>query len=375
MDADKIRAEFPITRNFNFQDNAGVAPLSRRAAQAMRRYVDQAEQNAAIEGEWYKHADHVRQLAAALLNASAQEITFVKNTSEGLCLVANGLKWNTGDNIVTAAVEFPANVYPWMNLAASGVHLKMIPEDNGQVPTEKIIQAIDSRTRLVTLSAVQYASGCRMDLEAIGRACQDKGTLLCVDAIQALGVLPIDVRAMHIDFLSADGHKWLCGPEGAGIFFCRRELLEYLRPSEPGWMCMANAEAYGKYQFEFRRDARRFDSGSYNIAGIYGLGASLELLLEIGLEPITRHVLALTDRLAAGLRDKGYRVVSPRLNGQASGIVAFTSDVHDHHHVQQHLQAEHRVVIAVREGRLRASPHVYTSLEEIDQLLRLLPAH
>ncbi|MFQ6048532.1 MAG: aminotransferase class V-fold PLP-dependent enzyme, partial [Phycisphaerae bacterium] len=291
MQIEDIRSQFPVTANFNFQDNAGVAPLSRPAAQAMRAYIDHAERHAYLDSHWYRQADRVRQLAAKLINASPEEVTFVKNTSEGICLVANGLKWNTGDNVVTTAVEFPANIYPWMNLAAQGVHLKMVGEENGRIPLDKLIAAVDSRTRVVAISAVQYASGFRTDLAALGQACQEKGVLLCVDAIQALGVLPIDVRQMHIDFLSADGHKWLCGPEGAGIFFCRKELLGYVHPSQPGWMCMVNAEDYGNYQFEFRRDARRFDSGSYTIAGIFGLGGSLELLLQIGIEQVAHHVL------------------------------------------------------------------------------------
>lgn len=375
MQIEDIRSQFPVTANFNFQDNAGVAPLSRPAAQAMRAYIDHAERHAYLDSHWYRQADRVRQLAAKLINASPEEVTFVKNTSEGICLVANGLKWNTGDNVVTTAVEFPANIYPWMNLAAQGVHLKMVGEENGRIPLDKLIAAVDSRTRVVAISAVQYASGFRTDLAALGQACQEKGVLLCVDAIQALGVLPIDVRQMHIDFLSADGHKWLCGPEGAGIFFCRKELLGYVHPSQPGWMCMVNAEDYGNYQFEFRRDARRFDSGSYNIAGIFGLGGSLELLLQVGIEQVARHVLSLTDRLADGLRNKGYRLISSRAPGEASGIVAFTSDRHDHHQIQQHLRTEHRLIIAVREARLRASPHVYNTKDEIDQLVELLPDH
>ena len=375
MDWSAIRDEFPITKNYNFQNHAGVAPLSRRAGEAMRAYIEQAESAAYIGHHWYAHAETIRQTCATLINAKPDEVAFVKNTTEGLSFLANGLRWMTGDNVVTTNVEFPANIYPWMNLQARGVQLKTVIEENGRLPVDRLIEAIDSRTRVVTISAVQYASGFRTDLATLGRACQDKGVILCVDAIQALGVLPIDVQAMHIDVLSADGHKWLCGPEGAGLFYCRKELLGHVKPSVVGWMCMKNANDYGNYQFEFRDDARRFDSGSYNLAGLYGLGASLELLLEIGIDNIWAHIRALTDRLVAGIRNKGYRIIGSRRENETSGIVAFISDVHDHTEIQRHLQQEHRLVIAVREGRLRSSPHLYNSPEEIDQLIELLPGH
>ena len=375
MDPTEWRHEFPITQNYNFLNHAAVAPLSVRAVTAIQHYIDDCRDHAYLSNTAYRHAEKVRQAAASLIHADQEEVTFVKNTTEGIAFVANGLKWNTGDNVVITNVEFPANVYPWMNLKAAGVRVKMVHEEGGRVDLDRIIEAIDSRTRVVSLSAVQFASGFRTDLAALGQVCKAKGVLFCVDAIQALGVLPIDVRSMNIDFLSSDGHKWLCAPEGCGIFYCNRELIGHLRPSCVGWICMRNAMDFGTYQFEFLDDARRFDSGSYNLAGIHGLGAAIELLLEAGIEPICRHVLALTDRLVEGLRDKGYRVISSRRPGEASGIVAFTSDLHDHEKLQQHLQKEYRIVIALREGRLRASPHFYNTTEEIDQLLDALPKH
>ncbi len=375
MDVQAIRSEFPITREYNFLDHAAVAPIPLRAVAAMQRYAEHASRFAYLDAGFYREADRIRGLAARLINADPDEITFVKNTSEGISFVANGLHFSHGDNLVTTAVEFPANVYPWMALQAAGVRLKMVPEDNGRVPVERLCEAIDSRTRVVAVSAVQYASGFRTDLTELGRVCQDKGVLLAVDAIQALGCLPIDVRAMNIDFLSADGHKWLVGPEGAGLFFCRRELLGHLRPSTIGWMSMKHHEDFGHYQFEFRDDARRFDSGAYNLAGILGLGASIEMILEIGVEKIWSRVREMTDRLVEAVRAKGYRVVSSRRPGEASGIVAFTSDRHDPERIRQHLRAEYRTIIAVRQDRLRASPHFYNTMDEIEQLVRCLPGH
>ncbi len=375
MDFDAIREAFPITRNYNFQNHALVAPISRRCGDAIREYVDKSMGHAYVSTGFYKHADVVRRKYAELIGASADEVTFIKNTTEGLNMVANGLSWQSGDNVVTTNVEFPSNMYAWQSLRPAGVEVRTVIEEDGRIPPERMFEMIDSRTRLVAVSSVQYASGFRADLATLGAYCQSKGVLLCVDAIQSLGVFPIDVRAMNIDFLAADGHKWLCAPEGCGLFYVRKELQGHLRPTSIGWLSMKDPYDFDKYQFEFADSAQRYDSGSYNFAGIYGLGGAIDLINEIGLGEIQQRVIALTDRLVAGLRNKGYRVVSSRDRGEASGIVAFFSDLHDPNEVQRHLQAEHRIVIAVRKGRLRASPHFYNTESEIDQLTERLPKH
>jgi len=375
MNWEALRDEFPITRNYNFQNHAGVAPVSRRSAEAAQRYLTHAAENAYLGGEFYKNADRVRTQIAQLIKANADEVTFAKNTSEGLSMVANGLSWQSGDNVVISNVEFPANVYPWQALRSRGVEVRMVMEEDGRVPLERLFEAINSRTRLVAISSVQYASGFRTDLATLGAFCQSKGVLLCVDAIQSLGVFPVDVKAMGIDFLAADGHKWLCAPEGIGVFYVRRELQGHLRPTSIGWRSMKDPNNFDKIQFEFAESAKRYDGGSYNLAGVYALGGAIELVKETGIEAIAQRLLHLTDRMVDGLRGKGYRVLSSRAPGEGSGIVAFFSDMHDPHQIQRHLQCEHRIVIAVRRGRLRASPHVYQTEGEIDQLVEALPAH
>ena len=237
------------------------------------------------------------------------------------------------------------------------------------------MEAIDTRTRVVSISSVQFASGFRTDLATLGEYCQSKGVFFCVDAIQSLGAFPVDVKAMKIDFLSADGHKWLCAPEGAGVFYVRKEIQGYLQPTTIGWMSMKDPFNFSKYQFEFADSARRYESGSYNMPGVYALGGAIELVMEIGIDKIAQRIGALTDRMTNGLRGKGYRVISSRAPTEASGIVAFISDVHDHERIRDHLEAEHRIVVAVRSGRLRASPYAYNTEGEIDQLIDALPRH
>lgn len=373
MTLEEIRAQFPITRRYNFQDHAAIAPLSGPAAEAMAGYAREMSEAAYLRGTYYRAADHVRQAVAQLINAHADEVTFVKNTSEGINYVANGIPWVTGDNVVSSTMEFAANVYPWMNLGQRGVKLKRVPEEDGRIPFDRLAAAIDKRTRVVAMSAVQWASGFRVDLTRLGELCKEKGVLFCVDGIQALGVHPIDVRAMNIDFLAADGHKWLCGPEGAGLFYCRRELLGHLHPTEPGYLCMKHDFDTTEMRIDLRDDARRFDSGVYNLAGICALGASINLLWEVGMDEVQWRVKQLTDQLVEGIRRKGWTVHSLRTPSEWSGIVSFSSDKHDLAALKKHLRDEFKIVVSRRLGRLRASPHFYNSSDEIEQLIDALP--
>ena len=272
-------------------------------------------------------------------------------------------------------MEFAANVYPWLSLESRGVKLIRVPEEDGRVPFDRLAAAIDKRTRAVTVSAVQWFNGFRIDLTRLGELCKEKGVLLFVDAIQALGVHPIDVRAMNIDFLAADGHKWLCGPEGAGIFYCKRELIGHIHPTEIGYLAMKHGFDSNEIKIDLHDDARRFDSGVYNLCGICALGASLDFLLEIGIDQVQVWIKSLTDRLVEGLNHKGWAIHSPRTPSEWSGIVTFFSDKHDLRALRKHLRDEFKIVVANRLGRLRASPHFYNSPEEIDQLIDALPAH
>ncbi|HLX64648.1 MAG TPA: aminotransferase class V-fold PLP-dependent enzyme [Planctomycetota bacterium] len=364
--------EFPILNEWTFLNHAAVAPISARAAAALDKYTREATHDAYLTGQWYNLADETRARAARLMNSTPDEIAFVKNTSEGLAFVANGWDWKAGDEIIGTNVEYPANVYPWMDLERrGGLKYIMVPEKDGRIEIDALLGSVTAKTRMIALSHVEYASGFRNDLHAIGAFCRARGILLCVDAIQSLGVLPVDVRAMNIDFLSADGHKWLLSPEGCGVFFCRKELIQELRP-EIGWLNVINAQDYGHYDLTLRDDAKRFECGSYNIPGILALNASLKLIEEIGIDLISRRVLALTDVLVEGLKRKGYAVVSSRREGESSGIVSFTSSTRDHKELNRELMRK-KIVLALREGRLRASPHFYNSVEQIERVIEELP--
>src|SRR5215471_17087603 len=250
MDWTELRRECPVTTRWAYFDHAAVAPLTERARRTLTEWAaDLAENGEVNDPARVRRIEEVRRLAAQLLNADPLDIAFVKNTSEGVGIVAEGLPWQAGDNVVTAEEEYPANLYPWMNLADRGVELRLVPSRNGRILLDDLRAALDDRTRLVSLSFVEYASGFRNDLDAVGQLCRENGVLFFVDAIQGLGVLPLDVRRTPIDFLAADGHKWLLGPEGAGLFWIRRDLVERLHPVGVGWNSVVNPWDFGTIDF------------------------------------------------------------------------------------------------------------------------------
>ncbi len=370
--------EFPILRELAFFNHAGVAPISGRAAEAMRQYAQQAATRAYVDSGWYRRAGEVKRLAAKLIGARGpHEIAFVPNTSAGLSLVAGGIDWQPGDNVVITDVEYPANRYPWIDLERFGVEVievRQLPD--GRIDGDDVADAVTNRTRVVSVSHVQYASGHRIDLRPISEMVHRVGGYLCVDAIQSVGALPVDVRAMGIDFLAADGHKWMLGPEGCGIFYCHEDLCPLLHPNVVGWMNMVDAGSggnYGDYRYEFQMDARRFEPGSYNIPGVLGLGASFELLLEVGIDNVWSRIEALTTQLCKGLTDKGYHLFTPRDDPhERSGIVVWhPKPGQDPKRLVADLD-KHGIIIVVREGRLRASPHFYNTPEQIDRLIDAL---
>jgi selenocysteine lyase/cysteine desulfurase len=382
MDYDpaKFGNDFPILGRLTFLNHAAVAPLSPPAARALRAYADQAESRAYVDGGWYRRTVEVKQAAARLIGARGpHEIAFVPNTSTGLALVARGLEWQPGDNVVVSNVEYPANRYPWEDLRRVGVELREVRQlPDGRVDAEDVIEAINDRTKVVAVSHVQYVSGHRIDLRPISdmvHSVPGPRGYLCVDAIQSVGAMPVDVEAMGIDFLAADGHKWMLGPEGCGIFYCREDLNELLHPAVVGWMNMVDATDYGNYRFEFQPDARRFEPGTYNIPGILALGASIDMLLTVGIDNVWSRIEELTAHLCRRLASHGYRVFSPRSDGERSGIVTFdppaATDRAAVKRIVDRLQQKN-IIIAAREGRLRASPHFYNTTEQLDALIDAL---
>jgi selenocysteine lyase/cysteine desulfurase len=373
MDWTAFRSLFPVTRSWAFLGHAAVAPLPRPAADAIREWADDAAANGvATEARWLARVEEVRRAFGALLGCDPLDVAFVKNTSEGVCFVAEGLGWRSGDNVVTAEEEYPANVYPWMNLAGKGVELRRVPSRQGRVELADLGDAMDARTRLVSLSFVEFASGFRNDLAAVAELCRRREALFFVDAIQGLGALPLDVQALGIDFLAADGHKWLLGPEGAGVFYARRDRVELLHPISVGWHSVVGAWDFSTIDFRLKPHAGRWESGTFNIAGIVGLGASLDLLQQAGVTAVGERILELTDRLCERAPRAGWAVYSSRHGDERSGIVSLRPpEGRSPRDAAKWLRGQ-GVIVNHRAGRLRVSPHAYNTADEIDRLVELL---
>src|SRR5579872_1381010 len=315
------RAEFPVAENLIYLNHAAVAPLSRPAAEAMKWFAHDSWQYGSLHyDQWEAAYAGLRRSAARLVNGSPEEIAIMKNTSEGIGVVALGLDWKPGDTIVAFKEEFPSNQYPWRRLESRGVRIKWLSESD---PLDKIDDAAKG-ARLLAISFVQFVSGYRANLQAIGKICRDRGAIFFVDAIQGLGAFPLDVRAMHIDALAADGHKWMCGPEGCAVLYISGELQDRVEPVEVGWMNVASAGGdYGSRDMTLRSDAGRYECGSLNTVGCYGLRASIDMLLEAGVERVGAAVQALGDRLDACLRERGYETACVRTPQTGAGIVSF----------------------------------------------------
>ena len=372
---------FPVLRKWTFFNHAGVSPTPRAVGNAVRQFVDAGEAGAYLDADWWPHLQRVRQAAATFIHAEPGEVALVKNTSEGISTVARGLDLRAGDRIVTADVEYPANVYPWMDVCRrTGAELVMVQEETDAagrraVPLEKLLAAADHpNTRVLTISHVEFASGQRHDLARLGAFCRSRDVFFNVDGIQSLGVVPVDVVAMNIDALSACGHKWMMGPPGAGLFYVRQAWQDRVRPLLIGATSVTHWESFAvQPDYALRPDAGRYESGTANLPGMFGWGAALSMFNAVGMANVAERIKALTDRLAGGLELKGYTVHSPRAGDAWSGIVSFTSPTHAD--LPQRLLKEHQIEIATRGGRLRASPHFYNTEEQVERVIAAVPGH
>ncbi len=371
MDPEQIRQEFPVVKNRIFFDHAKVSPLPNRVREAVTAFVnDTSCFGTANYADWMARVESVRASFAKLINASPHEVAFVKNTSEGISIVANGIDWKPGDNVVIPDIEFPANVYPWWNLKRLGVESRFVHAVDGRVLFDDLVACVDDKTRLISISSVECNSGFRTDLNRIGAFCKEKGILFCVDAIQSLGVIPMDVKRDHIDFLSADGHKWLMSVEGLGGFYISSDAMDKVRPAVVGWNSMVNPFDFMNYDFTLRPDAARFEEGTFNTMSIQAFGAALSLFHEVGVEQIEQRIMALGEKILAELANRNFEILNSVVTEERSGIISFTGDMD----LEKFLgfMATHQVSLTVRDGMVRLSPHFYNSENEIDRFFDLL---
>lgn len=373
MDPLEARNLFPLVSRWIFMNHAGVSPISDRCRAAVENVLRQLTDEP-VAGDWMREAaDGLRERLGRLLNCPADTIALTRSTAHGLSLLAGGLDWKPGDNVVGARGEYPANVYPWMSLRRRGVEFRMASNKGGRVSAEQVLLLVDDRTRVVALSHVEFWNGYRVDIEAIGRECRRRGVLVAVDAIQSAGALRIDLSRLPIDLLAAGGGKWLLGPVGIGFAYVTPELTERLAPPLVGTGSVRNRTEYFRYDLTFGETARRFEESSPSPIDVAALTAAVDLLLEVGPEAVEARVLSLAGRLAEGLDGAGYEIVGPwpRAQSERSGIVSFKKPGAPATEILRDLNAS-RIVGLQHADFVRLSPHFYNTEEEVDRVLEVL---
>jgi cysteine desulfurase/selenocysteine lyase len=370
-----LRMLFPVTERANYLNHAAVSAPPTPTIEAIKSYLADVSENGSVNfRSWLAVKERTRQLLANLLGARAEQVAFVRNTSDGLSTVANGLDWRPGDNLVTFRNEFPSNIYPWLRARdAFGIEVRMCEERNGRIELDEMINMIDGRTRVVAVSQIQYASGFRADLGRLGHAVRAHDALLVADVIQGLGVVPTDVESELIDVAAGACHKWLLTPEGVGFLYLSDRARERIQPTLVGWVSVPNPDDYHNFEQGWNRGTLAWETGTGPSALIHGLEESLKLLTRTGIGNIQNHLEILSDHLCQRLNSGNYHVVSSRRSGEKSQIVCIQHtgglspmDLYSH-------LMERNIVTAPRGDRLRISPHLYNTLEEIDQLVGALP--
>ncbi|MEZ5396381.1 MAG: aminotransferase class V-fold PLP-dependent enzyme [Bryobacterales bacterium] len=365
------RDEFPVAEQHIYLNHASTGPLPRRSARAVQELAEGQMLHGGLDfRRWLDAIAGLRQAAATLINGTPEEIAVTSNTSQGLSFIANGFDWRPGDVVVGVSDEFPANYFPWARLDKRGVQPRWVPLRDGRIDLDELDRACQG-ARLLAVSYVQYVSGFRLDLDAAGEICRRHGCRFVVDAIQGLGPFPIDVQRSGIHALSSGGQKWLLSPEGTGFLYVNQELLPEVDIVEHGWTNVAKFPEYSKDP-ALRPDAGRFEGGTLNAFGCAALRASIELLLEVGVDRLSEQVDRLAERLIAGAQAKGYAPVAARDRASGSGIVSLQKPGLDAPALARRLLDE-RIVVIPRFGNLRVSPHFYNTADEIDRLVSLLP--
>lgn len=372
---EQLRALFSITERAIYLNHAAVSPPPRPTVEAVEAQLKDVSENGSVNyRSWVAVKESARRLAAGMIGARPSQLAFMRNTSDGLSTIANGLRWRAGENVVTFRREFPSNIYPWLRLReAHGVEVRMCDERDGRVDLDELISLIDRKTRIVAISHVQYGSGFRADLVRLGRAAREHDALLVVDVIQAMGALPFDVGAELIDAAAGSCHKWLLTPEGIGLLYLSERASERLSPTLVGWKSVANPEDYGNFEQEWKGGALAWETGNAPTSLFYGLEASLKLLTETGVERIAAHLSELTDFLCESLAGRDYEIVSSRRAGEKSQLVCIRHrGGQTPHELYAHLKQQ-GIITAPRGDRLRISPHLYNTASEIEALVKALP--
>ena len=371
---DTWRSNFAVTERYAFLDHASLGPVPKSTVEAMHAsLLNHATEAAVAFPAFHAVAEDVRGRFARLVGARSDEIAITANTATGISVIAKGFDWREGDNVVVPTIDFPSNMYAWMQLSTRGVETRRVCPREGRVAVEDLVAACDSRTRVVAVSLVQFSTGFRVDINALGEVCRARGILLVVDGMQAVGWMDLNLESSPIDAMALQSYKWLLGPFGVGWLYVRRGLVQQLQPLSIGGRSMTPRNSFLDHRFELSDNATRFESGVLDLHSIAGAGSSIDLLASAGIASIEAHTLALSDKLAEGLAARGWIVLSARTKEhERSPIIVFRHASLDASAFHSRL-TEAGVIVSLREGVLRASPHFYNNEDDIERLLDALP--
>ena len=371
-DINHYRSLFPYLKTgLIYLDHAAVAPFSKPVADAINDYVrKKSETEPNIFFDFLKVVIETKERIGKLINCQKERIAFTDSTTNGLNILAAGLDWKTGDRILLTDIEFPANVYPFLNQKRHGVEVDFVKSRNGRILPEDIERAITAKTRLLSISHVQFLQGFRSDLAALGELCRRKGIIFCIDAIQSAGVVPIDVQSMKVDFLSSGCQKWLLAPEGTAFIYVSESTQEKIRQAHLGWTSIRDFFSdFFRYRMDIDPTARRYENGTLNFAGILGMHASIGLLLEVGIGNIQSHLEMVTQFAIDRVEEKGMELLTPKEPSLRAGIVSFRPP--NAQMLFEKFKTE-KITVSLREGCIRVSPHFYNTNEELERAVDLI---
>jgi len=372
-DISQIREHFPITKNHIFFNHASISPMPVDVVSAIGEFNQDIMNHGNMhERRWIRQVEKTREMYARLINAEPEEIAFIKSTSQAIAIICKGMRFKSGEKILTADVEFPANIYPWMAMTPKGVEIKFVGAKEGRVDVKEIERSIDAKTKIIAISLVEYGSGFRNYVEEIGELCKKKGIFLYLDGIQGVGAIPVDVKKLNVDFMSVATSKWLFGPHGVAILYIRKDMIDEIKYEEIGWRLVIEEESRKTIKVDSKINARKFEGDNANFAGVIGLGAALKLREEIGNSFIYRNLAKNVDLIFEELRRRGYLIFGPVNRCERAGIISVNHPEISCEELLRRLLSEN-IIASIRNSHLRISPHFYQTEDEIEMLFEVLP--
>ncbi|MGC8927585.1 MAG: aminotransferase class V-fold PLP-dependent enzyme [Myxococcota bacterium] len=373
VDIAEIRSHFPITKNHYFFNHASISPMPFDVVESIREFNEDIMYHGNMhERRWIRQVEKTREMYARLINADPEEIAFIKSTSQAISIICKGMNFKKGEKILTADVEFPANIYPWMAMTPRGVEIKFVGAKDGRVEIKDIEGAIDAKTKIIALSLVEYGSGFRNYVEEVGELCKKKGIFFYLDGIQGVGAIPVDVKKFNVDFMSVAASKWLFGPQGVAILYIRKDIIDEIAYEEVSWRSVIEEESRKQFKVDSRSFARKFEGDNANFAGIIGLGAALKLREMIGNNFIYRNLAKNVDLIFEELKRRGYIIFGPVSKSERAGIISVHHSEMSCEELLRRLLSEN-IIASIRNNHLRISPHFYQTEEEIEFLFEVLP--